>query len=148
MASRPAAPSDQRTGSTYIFGATCPGTGRAAGLILPWCNTDAMNLHLATIAAEIAPGRHAAVLADQAGWHLSTRLDVPPNITIVPLPAKCAELNGQENVWQYIRDNWLSNLVFDCCDDIIDHCCRAWNRFADCPELVRSVGSRDWTHGF
>jgi hypothetical protein len=48
-----------------------------------------MNLHLATIAAEIAPGRHAAVLADQAGWHLSTRLDVPPNITIVPLPAKC-----------------------------------------------------------
>ena len=121
--SRPAAPSDQRTGSTYLFGAICPGTGKTAGLILPRCNTDAMNLHLATIAAEIAPGKHAAVLADQAGWHLSTRLIVPPNITIVPLPAKCPELNGQENVWQYIRDNWLSNLIFDSCDDIIDHCC-------------------------
>jgi hypothetical protein len=63
--SRPAAPADQRTASTYIFGAICPGTGKSAGLILPWCNTDAMNLHLAAISAEIAPGKHAALLADQ-----------------------------------------------------------------------------------
>jgi hypothetical protein len=119
--SRPAAPADQRTASTYIFGAIGPGTGKSAGLILPWCNTDAMNLHLAAISAEIAPGKHAALLADQAGWHLSTRLTVPANITMVPLPAKCPELNGQENVWQYIRDNWLSNLIFASCEDIIDH---------------------------
>jgi hypothetical protein len=32
---------------------------------------------------------------------------VPSNITIVPLPAKCPELNPQENVWQFMRDNWL-----------------------------------------
>jgi hypothetical protein len=97
-------------------------------------------------AAEIAPGKHAAVLADQAGWHLSTRLIVPPSHRSVS--GQVPELNGQENVWQYIRDNWLSNLIFDSCDDIIDHCCQAWNRFADRPELVKSIGSRDWAHGF
>jgi transposase len=59
-----------------------------------------MNLHLAEIATQIAPGAHAALLVDQAGWHLSGSLKVPPNITLIPLPAKCPELNPQENVWQ------------------------------------------------
>ena len=73
--------------STYIFGAIRPESGAVAGLVLPWCNTEAMSLHLAEIAARVRPGRHCALLLDQAGWHLSDRLAVPPNITIVPLPA-------------------------------------------------------------
>ena len=90
---RPSAPQDQRTASTSIFGAICPQTSAAAGLVLPWCNTEAMTLHLAAISDKVAPGRHAALLVDQAGWHLSEHLVVPSNITIVPLPAKCPELN-------------------------------------------------------
>ena len=68
--------------------------------------------HLAEMSAHVAPGRHAALLLDQAGWHISAKLVVPDNITIVPLPPKCPELNPQENVWQFLRDNWLSNRVF------------------------------------
>jgi transposase len=86
-----------------------------------------MNLHLAAISADVTPGRHAVLLLDQAGWHLSHKLVVPPNITIVPLPPKCPELNPQENVWQYLRDNWLSNRVFDNHNALLDHCCDAWN---------------------
>jgi tripartite-type tricarboxylate transporter receptor subunit TctC len=37
-------------------------------------------------------------LVDQAGWHLSTGLVVPPNITIMALPPKCPELNPVENM--------------------------------------------------
>ena len=66
---RPSAPTDQRTASAYIFGAICPKHGKGAALIMPRCNTEAMNLHLAEIAAQIAPGAHAALLVDQAGWH-------------------------------------------------------------------------------
>ena len=84
-----------------------------------------MNLHLAEIAVQIAPGAHAALLVDQAGWHLSGRLVMPPNITLIPLPAKCPELNPQENVWQFLRDNWLSNQIFKSYDDVVDHCCEA-----------------------
>jgi hypothetical protein len=80
---RPSAPRDQRTASTYIFGAVCPKQGKAAALILPACNTEAMNLHLAEIAKTVAPGAHAVLLVDQAGWHMSMRLAVPPNITII-----------------------------------------------------------------
>ena len=71
-----------------------------------------MNLHLAEIATKITPGWHAVLLLDQAGWHMSQHLTVPANITLVPLPPKCPELNPVENLWQFMRDNWLSNRVF------------------------------------
>jgi hypothetical protein len=40
-----------------------------------------MSLHLAEIARAVAPGAHAVLLLDQAGWHLSDKLVVPANIT-------------------------------------------------------------------
>ena len=111
-------------------------------MILPACNTEAMNLHLAEIANAVAPGFHAVLLVDQAGWHLSARLVVPANITIIPLPPKCPELNPVENIWQYMRDNWLSNRVFKSYDDIVDHCCYAWNTLLDRPWKIMSIGLR------
>lgn len=82
-----------------------------------------MSLHLAEIALMVAPGSHAVVLMDQAGWHTTGKLAVPDNITIIALPAKCSELNPVENIWQIMRDNWLSNRVFTSYDNIVDHCC-------------------------
>ncbi len=68
---RPCAPQDQRTASTYIFGAICPKEGKGAALVMPWCNTEAMARHLAAISDKVEPGRHAALLLDRAGWHMS-----------------------------------------------------------------------------
>jgi transposase len=107
-----------------------------------------MTLQLAEISQAIAPGAHAVVLLDQAGWHLSRRLVVPPNITLMPLPAKAPELNPVENVWQFLRENWISNRVFRSYEDILDHCCAAWNRLTDQPWRIMSIGLRDWAYGF
>jgi transposase len=154
---RPVAVLDQRTASTYIFSAICPLHGKAAGLILPECNTEAMNLHLAEIAAAVAPGAHAVLILDQAGWHVSAKLIVPPtaanasrfgDITLVPLPPKCPELNPIENVWQYMRANWLSDRIFDAYDDIVDHCSDAWNKLAARPWTIMSIGMRDWANAY
>jgi transposase len=71
-----------------------------------------MSLQLQEIAQAVAPGAHAVVVLDQAGWHQSTRLAVPDNITLVPLPPRSPELNPMENIWQFMRENWLSNRVF------------------------------------
>jgi hypothetical protein len=146
--SRPTAPKDQRTASTYIFGAICPSRGKGAGMVLPYCNVAAMNLHLAEMAIAVAPGAHAVLLVDQAGWHLSDRLVVPSNITLMPLPAKCPELNPVENVWQFVRDNWLSNHIFRSERHIVDHCRYAWNKLIEQPWKIMSLGLRDWAHGF
>ncbi len=115
---------------------------------MPTCNTEAMNLHIAEIAAAVAPNAHAVVILDQAGWHMSNSLNVPANITLMPLPPKCPELNPVENLWQFMRDNWLSNRVFTSHDNILDHCCYAWNTLVDQPWRIMSIGLRDWAHRF
>ena len=144
---RPSAPKDQRTKSAYIFGAICPELGKGAGLVLPFCNTETMSLHLAEIALAIAPGAHGVLLMDQAGWHMTDKLDVPGNISIIALPSKCPELNPVENIWQFMRDNWLSNRVFTSHENIIDHCCEAWNKLIDQPWRIMSIGRRQWASG-
>ena len=110
--SRPRATHDQRTQSTYLFGAVCPERGAGAALVLPACNSEAMQFHLDEIATKVTPGAHAIVLLDQAGWHGGKVLKVPSNISLMPLPPRAPELNGQENIWQFMRQNWLSNRVF------------------------------------
>jgi transposase len=92
-----------------------------------------MTLHLAEIAQAVAPGAHAVLLMDQAGWHTTDKLDLPDNISIVSLPSKCPELNPVENIWQFMRDNGLSNRIFTSHDNIVDHCSEAWNKLIDQP---------------
>jgi transposase len=102
-----------------------------------------MGLHLAEISKTVTPGAHAVLLVDQAGWHMSPKLPVPDNITLMPLPPKAPEMNPTENIWQFMRDNWLSNRVFASYDDIVDHCCDAWNRLIDQPWTIMSIGMRE-----
>jgi hypothetical protein len=38
---------------------------------------------------------------------------VPANLSLLHLPPRSPELNLQENVWQFLRQSYLSNRVFD-----------------------------------
>jgi hypothetical protein len=145
---QPAAPRDQRTQSAYIFGAIGPAEGKGAAIVMPRCVTEAMTEHLAEISRHVAPGAHPVVLLDRVGWHQSRALVVPDNVTLVPLPAHAPELNPVENIWQYMRNTWLPNRILRSCDDILDHCCAAWNRLVDQPWTIISIGRRQWAHGF
>ena len=132
----------------YIFGAICPAKGKGAGLVMPWCDTDAMAAHLIEISAAVDPGAHAVLIVDQAGWHLTPKLAIPDNITVLALPPRSPELNPVENVWQFMRDNWLSNRIFKSYEDIVALCCQAWNNLIDQPWKIMSLGMRKWAHGF
>ena len=141
---RPRAAHDQRTQSTYLFGAVCPERGTGAALVLPFCNTEAMQLHLDEIGARVTAGAHAILILDQAGWHGAKDLEIPRNLSLLPLPPRAPELNPQENIWQFMRQNWLSNQIFKSFDDIVDHCCYAWNTLIDQPWKIMSIARRDW----
>ena len=69
-----------------LIGAVCPARGTAAGLVLPFVNTAAMNAHLAEIARTVAPGAHALLILDGTGWHGSNALAVPDNLSLLTLP--------------------------------------------------------------
>ncbi len=144
---RPRAAQDQRTKWAYIFGAICPAKGKGAGLVMPYCNSHAMSAHLAEVALAVDANAHAVVLLDQAGWHLSAKVQVPDNITLMPLPPRSPELNPVENIWQFMRDNWLSNRVFTSYENIVATCCEAWNNLIDEPWKIMSIGLRQWAHG-
>jgi len=99
---------------------------------------------------------HAVVLLDQAEWHGLAERVVPSKITLMPLPLRCPQRGALlskveapvENVWQCMRDNWLSNRILGSCDDIVDQCCHAWNLLADQPWRIMTPGLRRWAHGF
>ena len=99
---------------------------------------------IAEIAKAVAPGAHAVSVLDGAGWHGAKALKRPDNITLLPLPPYAPELNPIEYVWQYLRANKLAITVFDSYDEIVDKCCEAWNFFAECPNTISSITSRDW----
>jgi hypothetical protein len=143
---RPSQPADQRYESAYLFGAICPARGKGAALALPFADTQAMQLHIDEIARHVAKDAHAVLLMDRAGWHTTAHLRWPKNITPILLPSRAPELNPVENIWQFLRANYLSNRVFETYDNIIDAACDAWNRLLAKPKTITSIGTRKWAH--
>jgi hypothetical protein len=117
-----------------------PRTRHRAALIMPRANTKAMQGHLNEIAGAVSPGAHAVVLLDQAGWHTTLKLSVPGNIT---LPPRSPELNPAENLWQFLRQTFLSNRVFETYDAILDAACHA---ILEAPWRITSIGLRKWAY--
>ncbi len=141
---RPRGPRDRRYKWAYIFGAVCPARAATAALVLPQANAEMLSLHLIEIGNQVAPGAHAVLVLDGAGYHIAGDLVVPDNISLLKLPPYSPELNPIENVWQYLRQNKLAITVFDDDDHILDACCKAWNFFANDKPVVASITTRDW----
>jgi transposase len=141
---RPRQPKDQRYANAYLFGAVCPARDTGAALIMPRADTEAMQKHLDEISRTVAPDAHAVVVLDKAGWHTTGKLEVPANITLIPLPPACPELNAAENIWQYLRQTYLSNRVFNSYKAIVDACQDAWRRLLDEAGRITSIATRQW----
>jgi hypothetical protein len=141
---RPRAVRDHRCTWAWLFGAACPGRGVGAAVVLPHVNVEAMDIHLAEIGRRVAEGAHAVLVLDGAGWHTSPKLRVPDNVTLLPLPRYSPELNPVENIWEYLRANFLSHRVWDSYDAIVDACCSAWAALMGTPERAASITTRTW----
>jgi hypothetical protein len=142
---RPLAVRDNRHDSVYLFGALCAYRAVGAAIIMPAVNSEAMSEHLKEISTQVAPGAHIVLLCGGAGWHQrGSRLVVPDNITLLPLPPYSPELNPMENVWDYLRGNKLSHAVWDTYDEIVEACAKAWRFLIDDADRIRSIAHRDW----
>jgi DDE superfamily endonuclease len=143
--SRPTVPRDQHYESTYLFGAVCPARGVGTGLVLPHVNVEAVNLHLQEISRRVTQGAFAVLTLDGAGWHQKgDRLVVPDNIGLLHLPPYSPELNPAENIWEFLRQNDLSNRVSATYEAVVDACCNAWNKLMAAPERIRSIATREY----
>ena len=78
------------------------------------------------------------------GWHTAAVLEVPANLSLLHLPPYSPELNPQENIWQFLRQTYLSNRVFDGYEAIVDACCTAWNALLGEARRITSIATRTW----
>ena len=142
--SRPRQPKDQRYANAYLFGAVCPARDKGAAVVMPRADTAAMQAHLDEVSRQVAPGAHALILLDKAGWHTTRKLRAPVNLSLLHLPPRSPELNPTENVWQYLRQTWLSNRVFESYEHICEVSCEAWNKLTAEAGRIASIATRQW----
>ncbi len=142
--SRPRIVRDHRYGYAYLFAAACPEHSVAVGHICDRANTGEMNRHLADISAAVPTGRHAVLVLDGAGWHRSNDLEIPANISLLRLPPYSPELNPMENVFAFLKGNFLANQVFATVDDVRSAIANAWYSFLADPDRIKSITNRAW----
>jgi len=104
-----------------------------------------MNLHLSEISRALGPGAHGALVLDGAGWHTGKSLNLPSNLTLVPLPPYAPELNPMEPAWLYIKSHYLANRIYADHDALYAAGIDGGNRFTADPENVRSVCRTEWS---
>jgi DDE superfamily endonuclease len=107
-------------------------------LLLPWANTDKMNIFLVPV-SEIFSKYFMVMQVDQVGWHRSKALAFPENIRLLSQPASSPEVNPVEHLWEELREKYLPNRVFSSLDLLIEMLCQGLNEQTDDQERLRSM---------
>jgi transposase len=123
----------------YVFGAVCPQTGQTSGLLVPSINAASVNAFLEQFSRELLPDVHAVLIWDQAGFHTAKDVQVPANVTIIPLPPYSPQLNPVERLWQYLRQHYWSNRVYANYDALRLAAVDAWHRTCLDPPSIKSI---------
>lgn len=126
----------------YLSAAVNAVTGQALGMITPDMNTLVMNDLLSNLSRLLGEDRHAVLVWDNAGFHTSGSLDVPKNITLLPLPPYAPELNPIERVWLYLRSHHLSNRAYRDRGQLESAAHDACSRLD--PQRLRSITRTEW----
>lgn len=138
---RPSVPCHHIREYRYVYGAVEPITGESLFLVLPYCNSDCMNVFLHELSAAYSED-YILLVADGAAWHKSKSLSIPSNIEIMPLPPYTPEMNPIEQIWKEIRKRGFKNEVFPTLEKVVDRLCETICSLSR--QTIRSITLRDW----
>lgn len=122
----------------YVYAAVCMALGKMTCLILPFANTDMMNLFLEEVSNDFKD-YFVIMLVDGAGWHRSNDLEIPENIRLVQQPSHSPELNPVEHLWEELREKYLRNKAYKSLDAVEQALCKGLLDLYDDPTRVRSM---------
>jgi transposase len=125
--------------SLYVLTAVCAASGAAVGLVMPELNTAVVNLFLEELSGRLAPGAHAVLIWDNAGYHVGGGLVVPANVSLIGLLPYSPELNPVENLWHYLRSHHWSHRVYPDYEALRDAAVESWRAVCLDPEKIRSI---------
>lgn len=135
---RPKVPKQIVRTFVYVYAAVCMALGKMTSLILPYANTDMMNLFLAEVSNDFK-NYFVIMLVDGAGWHRSNDLKVPENIRLIRQPSHSPELNPVEHLWEELRENYLPNKAFKSLDAVEQALCEGLRDLLHDPSRVSSM---------
>ena len=140
--SRPAAVRQTEYEWVYLWAAVEPATGASVAMITPTVDASLMAQFLAGLCGTLAPGEHAVLALDNAGWHRAGTLAVPANVSLLFLPPYSPQLDPVERLWQWLRSHRLSNRVFDDYDHLLRAAAAAWDSLDE--QTISSVCACSW----
>ena len=143
MGIRPTVPCHHIREYRYLYGAVSPLDGELFSLVMPYANTDCMNVFLDELSGAY-PDDHILLLLDNAAWHCSSTMVVPGNIELYPLLPYTPELNPIEMIWDEVREKGFRNEIFRSLDAVIDRLCLTVKDLAEDNRRVASITHRKW----
>jgi transposase len=127
----------------YVFATVCPGSGETFSLILPDADSQMMNLFLDELSKHYSNFR-IVMVADQAPWHKSNLLKSYDNVRFLHIPAASPELNPAEHLWDHVRENFISNRIFDSLEELETVLEGAFKYVYYHPDSIKSLVSFSW----
>ena len=138
---RPTVPCHHIREYRHVYGAVEPLTGDSEFLIMPWSNTDCMNMFLRHL-SQTYPKDKIIFVCDGASWHRSKALEIPSNIRLIHLPPATPEMNPIEQIWKEIRKRGFKNEIFQTLEKVVDRLCLVICSLS--PETIKSITAREW----
>jgi transposase len=135
---RPLVPTQVVRQYIYAYTAVCPDTGECTSLILPFANTQMMNIFLDHVSKEFIE-YNIIMLVDKAGWHRSNNLKIPENIRLINQPSHSPELNPVEHIWDEIREKHFYNKAFKSMKEVENALCTGLNNLNANQDYVSSL---------
>ncbi len=129
---------------THIFSAVCPHDGESFSLILPYADSESMEIFMEGLSEQYSQHRLILVM-DQAAWHRTSNLKKFANIRIIYLPPYSPEVNPTEHLWEHIREKYLRNgfwLSMETLEDMLE---RALVLVEKSKQIVQSLVGFHWT---
>ena len=116
-------------------------TGERFFLVLPYCNTEWMNVFLDELSKQY-PDDDLLLVCDGAAWHKSKTIEIPKNITLLNIPPYTPEMNPIEQIWRELRTRGFRNEVFPTLEKVVDRLCESIVNLSR--STVQSITLRDW----
>jgi transposase len=124
--------------SFYVYCAVAPMLGKISSLILPFGNTEMMNLFLENVSYDFK--EHTIIMqVDGAGWHRSKDLKIPENIYFIQQPPYSPEVNPTEHIWDELREKYLFNKIFNSLEHTLEEVCKGLKDLSGNPEYIKSM---------
>ena len=138
---RPSVPCHHIREYRYVYGAVDPMDGESFFLVMPYCNTECMQVFLNQLRSTF-PDDVIVLVCDGAAWHKSGTLEVPEGMSILHIPPYTPEMNPIEQIWRELRTRGFRNEVFATLEKVVDRLCKTINHLSR--HTVMSITQREW----